>query len=286
MKRAIAILLLLCIVLSFCGCIKSKAVLATETAIESIGDVTIDSGDDIAEAEEMFYSLSRKEQDSVEGYYKLEKARKSYNKLCVDTAEQNISNIGEVTIDSGSEIENARAFYDSLGSDLKADVRNYDKLEAAEKQYEKALLVDSILIKNYEQISNYALSALVSSRTAYEWYYSTYWAAVLYVLTTTSAVADKIINTGDIDFGNSYVAICRSDNRVDIYFRCSDNNMIYGVQCWPSRGYVQAGAVESNTLITEYVDLLSEGNIIDEYTHIPISDLSEAFDDISDVISD
>lgn len=285
MKRAIAILLLLCIVLSFCGCIKSKAVLATETAIELIGDVTIDSGDDIAEAEEMFYSLSRKEQDSVEGYYKLEKARKSYNKLCVDTAEQNISNIGEVTVDSGSKIENARAFYDSLGSDLKADVRNYDKLEAAEKQYEKALLVDSILIKNYEQISTGAISELVSIRTAYEWYYSTYLAAVLDVLTTTSAATDKVINISDIDLANSYVAICRSDNRVDIYFRCGDNT-IYGMQCWPSRGYVQAGTVESNMLITEYVELLSEGNIIDEYTHIPISDLSEAFDDISDVISD
>lgn len=284
MKRAMAILLLLCIVLSFCGCIKSKAVLATETAIESIGDVTIDSGDDIAEAEEMFYSLSRKEQDSVEGYYKLEKARKSYNKLCVDAAEKNISNIGEVTIDSGIKIADARAFYDSLDSDLKADVRNYDKLEAAEKLYDKALLVDSILIKNYEQISNTVLSELVSIRTAYEWYYSTYLAAVLYALTTTYATSNKIISTNDVDLGNSYVAICRSDNRVDIYFRCGDN-MIYGMQCWPSRGYVQAGTVESNMLITEYVDLLSEGNIIDEYTHIPISDLSEAFDDIGDAIS-
>lgn len=194
---------------------------------------------------------------------------------------------GEVTILSAQMKDTCACEWDinnyKTGDEI--EWTTYDKLEAAEKQYEKALLVDSILIKNYEQISTGAISELVSIRTAYEWYYSTYLAAVLDVLTTTSAATDKVINISDIDLANSYVAICRSDNRVDIYFRCGDNT-IYGMQCWPSRGYVQAGTVESNMLITEYVELLSEGNIIDEYTHIPISDLSEAFDDISDVISD
>lgn len=70
-------------VLMLTGCGKSKDILAAEEAITAIGEVTIDSGDAIAEAEKLYDLLSDSEKAGVNNYLYLDlvEAREAFEIL-------------------------------------------------------------------------------------------------------------------------------------------------------------------------------------------------------------
>lgn len=81
MKRIIALLLVVVMSLSLCACGKSKAAKAAEEAIAAIGEVTLDSGAAITNAEKLYGILTDAEKSEVENRLVLVEAQEAYEKL-------------------------------------------------------------------------------------------------------------------------------------------------------------------------------------------------------------
>lgn len=105
--------------------------------IDAIGEVTADSADKIAAANEAYGKLTEAEKEKVTNYPVLEAAIKAYEELLGDiaAAELAINSIGEVTADSEAAIKIARGMYDALSESEKSKVSNYSKLTEAEAAY-------------------------------------------------------------------------------------------------------------------------------------------------------
>lgn len=70
-----------------------------------------------------------------------------------------IDNIGEVTLSSSEAIQNAKSLYDALDDSVKANVTNYEILEAAEKEYKRqaGLISDAInAVNNIGTVTAYS----------------------------------------------------------------------------------------------------------------------------------
>lgn len=81
MKRTIAILLIVGMCLCFAACGKSDAAKLAEEAIASIGEVTAQSGDAIANAEKLYGILTDAEKATVENRLDLVEAREAFEEI-------------------------------------------------------------------------------------------------------------------------------------------------------------------------------------------------------------
>ena len=84
MKRVFAIMLALAMVFVLCACGKSAEVKNAEDLINAIGEVTADSGDAIAAAEQAFQALSAEDQAKVENADVLPDAREALEKAIAE----------------------------------------------------------------------------------------------------------------------------------------------------------------------------------------------------------
>lgn len=113
--------------------------LETQNAIDNIGKVTMESGEAIERAEQLYETLSRTKRNQLENYQILIAARKEYNRLttAVQEAIKAIDAIGTVSPESGQKIDAAREAYDALKKDkLESYVSNKASiLEKAEAAY-------------------------------------------------------------------------------------------------------------------------------------------------------
>lgn len=75
MKRVTSLFLALVLCVSLCACGKSKAVKETETLIDAIGEVTVDSESSVLAAEKAYDTLTAEEKEKVENYAVLTEAR-------------------------------------------------------------------------------------------------------------------------------------------------------------------------------------------------------------------
>ena len=115
----------------------------TMEAIDAIGEVTMDSEEAILLAEEKLEALDPKQREKVTNQDVLRDARKEFNrqKQLIDDAIQAVNAIGEVTLDSGDVIYDARMAFEKA-KDL--DTRGLldsarETLEAAEKEYNRQI---------------------------------------------------------------------------------------------------------------------------------------------------
>ena len=120
------------LLLSLTGCGENKEIIATKNAIDSIGEVTIDSQDVIEQAEALYNNLPTEDQQAITNYDVLVEARNQYDILCAETA---IEAIGEVTSESGEAIEYAKKLYEALSLEQQKQVQNYDYLHDADEKY-------------------------------------------------------------------------------------------------------------------------------------------------------
>lgn len=132
MKKTIAAILALVMILSLTACGKSEAAKAADAKIDAIGEVTLDSGTAIANAENAVKALSEEDLNALSGRSKLEKARDTYDALVLMDM---IDNMGEITEDSGKVIEDIRSKYSSASENARSAVTNYSIFEAAEATY-------------------------------------------------------------------------------------------------------------------------------------------------------
>lgn len=86
MKKWIALVLVFAIMLPLCGCGKSKAVANVEALISAIGDVTVDSENAIASAQQAFDALTEEEKGKVENYFVLVEGHASLEKAREEAA--------------------------------------------------------------------------------------------------------------------------------------------------------------------------------------------------------
>ncbi len=129
---------ILCCLLSACT---STKVAKAQKAIDSIGTVTLDSLASIDTAIRAYEALEEKDRAEVGNYEILVAAQKEYDSLvAIRDVESIISNIGDVSEDSGNAIDDAQTAYNSLTDDEKQRVTNLDLLESSLADYNVILL--------------------------------------------------------------------------------------------------------------------------------------------------
>lgn len=131
--KVVLISLTVAIILTSCG--KSDAARSVDNQILSIGEVTIESEEVIAEIEQTYQKLSEKEKKTIDNYAQLKEARDlldAKKALIVDDA---IAKIGVVTSESGPAITYAHQLYSELSDSQKAYVKFYDVLSQDKETY-------------------------------------------------------------------------------------------------------------------------------------------------------
>ncbi len=127
-------IIMIAIALVMSGCSKSKDAQMADAMISSLGEITLKSGDEIAEAEKLVSSLPDSQYDKLENAEALLKARIEYDKLCVSNVESNIEEIVNGSDTTLDKIQTVKELYNQLKDDLKGKVSNYEKLEECEKK--------------------------------------------------------------------------------------------------------------------------------------------------------
>ena len=150
-----------------------KAAKAVDDMIDAIGEVTLASEEAITAARAAYEALTEAQQAEVKSYDKLTAAEARLAVLKpAKPVEKLIDAIGEVTLGSESAIAAARTAYDNLTEAQQAEVKNYDKLTAAEAAYARLLAEQSErLEKIYKTTGDYiaALGTPTVNSTGGEW---------------------------------------------------------------------------------------------------------------------
>lgn len=164
--------------------IDRAAAAAVDSLINEIGDVTLESKQVIETARAACDNLTPTQKTYVTKLDTLTAAEAAYKALvdqkAADDVMEKINEIGEVTLDSKTAIEAARAAYDALTNDQKTLVENYDVLTAAEAELARleaeakheadlaaAAQVDE-MIERLFPVNRYSGPAIRMARAAYD----------------------------------------------------------------------------------------------------------------------
>lgn len=196
----------------------------------------------------------------------------------VRKVESLIDDIGTVTINSGKAIDEARDNYDALSSDLQGKVGNRSVLSDAEKKYDLLKTYEANRIKNYSSFDSTFASKIDNS--VEEWMENDLVEGLLFLF----LVLDAGVDTSDVDMNAQYICVCKEDERIDIY-GCFKNGEVMGIQYWPKKKSGQVGSVATHLSIKEYVKMLNNCEVIDEYSALSASAVKEAATLLLDAIS-
>lgn len=164
--------------------IDKAAAAAVDSLVDEIGDVTLDSKQAIETARAAYDNLTPTQKTYVTKLNTLTAAEAAYKNLvdqkAADDVMEKINEIGEVTLDSKTAIEAARAAYNALTPDQKPLVENYKVLTDAEAElarleaeakYEADLAaaaqVDE-MIERLFPVNRYSGPAIRMARAAYD----------------------------------------------------------------------------------------------------------------------
>ena len=148
-----------------------KAAKAVDDMIDAIGEVTLESEETIAAARAAYEALTEAQQAEVKSYDKLTAAEARLADLkAAKAVDEKIDAIGQVTLESEEAIVAARAAYEALTEAQQAEVKNYDKLTAAEARLAdlKAAKAVDDMIDAIGEVTLESESAIDAARAAYE----------------------------------------------------------------------------------------------------------------------
>ncbi len=197
MKRVLSILIIAIICLALCSCGKSKAATKVDNMILDIGEVTLESGNKIVDAEEAVSNLKEAEYKQLEQISMLKEARTTYNRLeeekriadnnkAISEIETAIDSIGEVTLEQEAAIITARTLYNKGSGDVKAGITNYKVLEQAEAELSNLKVQNVIdLIDQIGEVTLDSGEIIDTAKTAYT--------------ALTSYEKERITNYGNIE---------------------------------------------------------------------------------------
>lgn len=139
----LSILFIFSCILITAGCGKNESVKAAEAAIRAIGDVDLNSTDVIQSAREAFAKLSPEEKEKVGNYKKLTEAVETYEKIksvsddintVIKASETTFSDDTFNVSESLAKINDIKTRYGELKKRQRESVKDFDKLDAAEKK--------------------------------------------------------------------------------------------------------------------------------------------------------
>lgn len=204
MKRALLILIIAVMCLSLCSCGKSEAATNADNMILEIGEVTLESGDKIADAEEAVSNLKESEYKQLEQISILEEARTTYDRLveekriadnnkAISEIESAIDAIGVVTLEQESAVTSARTLYDRGNDDVKAGITNYEVLEQAEAELSNLKVRNVIsLIDQIGQVTLDSGEKIDAAKAAYN--------------ALTSGEKEQVTNSANIEAASTRLA--------------------------------------------------------------------------------
>ncbi len=107
--------------------------------INGVGDVTLESKDDIDKAKTAYDKLGDEQKSKVTNYDQINIYQSKFNEVCLNETINRINNVGKVSLedDSKKRIEAAETLYDSLPQEIKQNVSNYDILKSKRKEFDK-----------------------------------------------------------------------------------------------------------------------------------------------------
>ena len=157
----------------------TEKIIEVEDLIDAIGTVTLESEPAITAARAAYDALTAGQKDKVDNYAKLTAAEEALAALKADAekvadAIAKIDAIGEVTTESEAAIAEARAAYDALTDEQKAQVTNYDALTAAEEalaalKADAEKVADAIAkIDTIGEVTADSEPAITAARAAYD----------------------------------------------------------------------------------------------------------------------
>ena len=212
MKRELLVLIIAVMCLSLCSCGKSEAATNADNMILEIGEITLQSGDKITDAEEAVGNLKESEYKQLEQISILEEARTTYDRLveekriadnnkAISEIKSAIDAIGAVTLEQESAIISARTLYNKGNNDVKAGITNYEVLEQAEAELSNLKVQTVInLIDQIGQVSLDSGEKIDAAKAAYK--------------TLTSTEKGQVTNSANIEAASAKLSELQTENRV------------------------------------------------------------------------
>lgn len=140
-KQFFLVILCLAAVFVFISCSQTNAAKKVDMLISVIGDVTLESKNDIEKAEFAYNGLSKEEQKQVWKYKKLKKARDKYDSLLRNDKKERLEKllglIGTVELNDESNIKEARILYNTFDEEGKKTFEHYQELLDVEERLKK-----------------------------------------------------------------------------------------------------------------------------------------------------
>lgn len=143
-------------VINFSDLTDARVVYDVVNIIAAIGSVNTESQSDIANAEAAYAGLTENQKHKVSNYNNLTNAKVAYDTVLL------IDAIGNVTLNSGTKIDNANDSYSALTSTQKSKVGNYSVLRDANSVYGCLTAIDGL-----GAISLNSLSAITNAENKY-----------------------------------------------------------------------------------------------------------------------
>ena len=131
-------------------------------SINRIGTVSLESKETITTIEQLYAELSDEEKNQVTNYSILTSAREQYDVLATINE---INNIGDVSLDSKSQIEKAESCYTALSEDQKKQVTNHATLVEARREFDVLATIQAI--DAIGTVTQSSLSLIFEAETAY-----------------------------------------------------------------------------------------------------------------------
>lgn len=176
MKKTIVIILIVSMVLVLAGCGKSEEAQKVDDLISSLGEITLDKGDLIRQAEEAVAALEAKDQKALDNIGALEEARTAYESLLNEEAakiDEQIIALGTISLEKESDIAAARKALEELQPEIRERVKNSGQLDEAEDalnelKLDKAAEEITKLIEAVGEVDLESGQAIKRAREAYK----------------------------------------------------------------------------------------------------------------------
>lgn len=137
MKKFLILILVVSLVISMGGCGKSEATIAVDNEIEAIGEINLNSGDELEKIGKEIEALDERDKAKLENLQSFEEAKKAYDEIVAATVIDLIDEIGEVTLKKEKRILKAENAYKNLTLEQQKKVTNYNVLKNAKSVYEQ-----------------------------------------------------------------------------------------------------------------------------------------------------
>lgn len=152
MKRKIVSLLAVALTISLTGCVNKETRIVIDD-INSIGEVTLDSGNQIKEINQEYDNLDDDEKADVNNYDGLKEATEKYNTLYAEDLDNRIKNACNLDNPDKDMINKIESEYNGLDDDIKKKVKNASLIEKASNKIQAKKAYTEIIMMDYTQSS-------------------------------------------------------------------------------------------------------------------------------------